>query len=408
MKVLVIGSGGRENAILYKLSENKNLQLYIFPGNGGSIEYAKRVNLENFEDIKEFCIENEIKMVIVGPEEPIANGISDYLESYGIFTIAPNLKFAFLEASKGKSKEFMKENNIPIPYFGYFDNFSSAFDFIKSLKPPYVIKADGLAGGKGVSIAYSLDEARIILIEYFEGKFKDASKKVVIEEYIDGFEVSAFIVMDGKDYKFLGYAKDYKRLLDGDNGPNTGGMGSYTPVSIDENLHRKIIKNIIEKTVEKIEGYKGFLFFGLIIKNNEPFVLEYNIRLGDPETQVLVLSWSFNFLELLTSIKERKLKDFIVSFNELYFLNVVLTSKGYPFEYKTGYKIENIEKVDKSEAIVFHAGTEIVDNKVITNGGRVLNIVGFGDSLNVARERAYKYASIVNFENKFYRKDIGL
>ena len=407
MKILVIGSGGRENAILYKL-KSENCDLYITPGNGGSINYAKRIKLNNFDEIKNFCLENKIDFVFVGPENPIAEGITDYLESYNIFTIAPNLKYAYLEASKGKAKEFMKKNNIPIPNFGYFDDYNLAFDFLKSLNPPYVIKADGLASGKGVSICYDLREAEKTLREYFEGKFGQASKKVVIEEFIDGFEISAFICMDGKNYKFLGYAKDYKKLLDNDKGPNTGGMGSYTPVEIDENLHNKIIKEIIERTVEKIEGYKGFLFFGLIIKEKQPYVLEYNIRLGDPETQVLSLYWDFKLSELFLAIKERKLENFKINFKNEHFLNVVLASKGYPFEFIKGYEIKNLDKIDENEVIVFHAGTEFKDNKFITNGGRVLNIVGFGENRELARKRAYKYAQIIDFEGKFYRNDIGI
>ncbi|MEO0202953.1 MAG: phosphoribosylamine--glycine ligase [candidate division WOR-3 bacterium] len=406
MKVLVIGSGGRENAILYALSKSK-CEIFISPGNGGSTKYATRVKLSSFENIKNFCIENKVDLVIIGPENPIAEGIVNYLENYNIYTIAPSLEFAYLEASKGKAKEFMKRNKIPIPNFGYFDEFNKAFDFIKSLNPPYVIKADGLAGGKGVSIVYDLEEAKKVLNEYFKGKFKEASKRVVIEEFIDGFEISAFICMDGINYKFIGYAKDYKKLLDNNKGPNTGGMGSYTPVEISEKLHKKIIQEIIERTVDNIRGYKGFLFFGLIIKSEQPYVLEYNIRLGDPETQVLALSWNFDFLELLISIKERKLDNFKVSFKDDHFLNVVLASKGYPFEFKTGYEIKNLDKVDESEAVIFHAGTEISNNKFITTGGRVLNIIGFGKSRNEAREIAYKYAEIIDFENKYYRSDIG-
>lgn len=407
MKILVIGSGGRENAILYKL-KSENCDLYITPGNGGSSKYAKRIKLNGFDDIKNFCLENKIDFVFVGPENPIAEGITDYLESYNIFTIAPNLKYAYLEASKGKAKEFMKKNNIPIPKFGYFDNYNSALEFLKTLSPPYVIKADGLAGGKGVSIVNEFEIAKNVLKEYFEGRFGQASKKVVIEEFIDGFEVSAFICMDGKNYKFLGYAKDYKRLLDNDQGPNTGGMGSYAPVKIDKNLHNKILKEIIEKTIENIEGYKGFLFFGLIIKDKQPYVLEYNIRLGDPETQVLSLYWDFELLELFLAIKERNLDNFKISFKNEHFVNVVLASKGYPFDFSKGYEIKNLDRIDENEVIVFHAGTEFKDNKFITNGGRVLNVVGFGKSRELARERAYKYAKIIDFEGKFYRNDIGI
>jgi len=407
MKILVIGSGGRENAILHKL-KSENCDLYITPGNGGSSNYAKRIKLNNFDEIKNFCLENKIDFVFVGPENPIAEGIVDYLESYNIFTIAPNLKYAYLEASKGKAKEFMKKNNIPIPKFGYFDNYNLALEFLKTLNPPYVIKADGLAGGKGVSIVDNFEVAKNILKEYFEGKFGQASKKVVIEEFIDGFEVSAFICMDGKNYKFLGYAKDYKKLLDNDQGPNTGGMGSYTPVQIDKNLHNKILKEIIEKTVEKIEGYKGFLFFGLIIKENQPYVLEYNIRLGDPETQVLSLYWDFKLSELFLAIKEKNLENFKIRFKNEHFVNVVLASKGYPFEFIKGYEIKNLDKIDENEVIVFHAGTEFEDNKFITNGGRVLNVIGFGEDRELSRKRAYKYAQIIDFEGKFYRSDIGI
>ncbi len=406
MRILVIGSGGRENAILHKLSESHS-KLFISPGNAGSLRYAKRIKLNSFEDIKDFCLENEIDIVLIGPENPIAEGVADYLEKYNIFVVAPNLEFAYLEASKGKAKEFMKRNNISIPNFGYFDNFEYAYRFLISLNPPYVIKADGLAGGKGVSIVYNLDEAKNVLEEYFGGKFGESSKKVVIEEFIEGFEISAFIAMDGKNYKFLGYAKDYKKLLDNDKGPNTGGMGSYTPLELSENLHNKIIKNIIERTVENIEGYKGFLFFGLIIKDENPYVLEYNVRLGDPETQVLALSWNFDLLELIISIREKSLDKFKVSFKNDHFVNVVLTSKGYPFEFEKGFEIKNLDKVDENEAIVFHAGTEILDNKIITNGGRVLNVVGFGESREIARERTYKYARIIDFDNKYYRTDIA-
>jgi len=407
MKILVIGSGGRENAILHKL-KSENCDLYITPGNGGSSKYAKRIKLNTFDEIKNFCLESKIDFVFVGPENPIAEGITDYLESYNIFTIAPNLKYAYLEASKGKAKEFMKKNNIPIPKFGYFDNYNSALEFLKTLNPPYVIKADGLAGGKGVSIINEFGIAKNVLTEYFEGKFGQASKKVVIEEFIDGFEISAFICTDGKNYKFLGYAKDYKRLLDNDQGPNTGGMGSYAPVKINKNLHNKIIKEIIEKTIENIEGYKGFLFFGLIIKKNQPYVLEYNIRLGDPETQVLSLYWDFKLSELFLAIKEKNLDNFKISFKNEHFVNVVLVSKGYPFEFVKGYEIKNLDKIAENEVIVFHAGTEFKDNKFITNGGRVLNIVGFGENRELARKRAYKYAQIIDFEGKFYRNDIGI
>ncbi len=409
MKVLVLGSGGREDAFLWKLSRSSYVEeLYVSPGNGGSYRFASRVNLKTTDDILDFCRQRNIDIVVPGSENFIVQGIKDILEEHGIFTMAPSKRWSFLEGSKGKAKRFMESIGIPIPRYGYFETYQDAKDYILNMQPPYVIKADGLAGGKGVSIVHDRDEALRTLREYFEGRFGEASKKVVVEEYLDGWEVSAFIVMDGKHYRFLAYAKDYKRAYDGNRGPNTGGMGAYSPVdAVDRSLHERILKRIVEPTVSNIEGYVGFLFFGLMVVDGEPYVLEYNVRMGDPETQVILPRLENDLLEIILLAKESNLEQLDIKLEDVYALDVVIASKGYPESYEKGYRIQGLDSLDE-DVLLFHAGTERKGEELITNGGRVMHVVGLGRTLEEARNKAYRNVQRISFENMFFRKDIGI
>lgn len=418
MKVLVIGGGGRENALSYSLSISPLLkELYVAPGNAGIRKIGEEVPIkaEDIESLLKFAKDKKIDLVVVGPEIPIVNGIRNIFEKEGIAVFAPRKEVSFLEGSKVRAKEILKKYGIPTAEHRSFSNFEEAKNYIEKIDGPYVIKANGLAAGKGVSILEKRDDAIRTLEEYMiDGKFGESSRKVVIEEFLKGKELSLFVVSDGDSWKFIGDAKDYKRLYDNDKGPNTGGMGSISPVPfINDNKRDIIFERIVEPTFYALRRenlrYEGVLYFGLIWTDKCPMVLEYNVRFGDPETQVLVLRYDFDLLELFLRTVEGELKDFNPKLKDKYAVTVILASRGYPGEYEKGFEIVGIDEAKKLDRVfVFHAGTVIKDSKILTNGGRVLNVCGIGDTLSEARERAYRGVKEIKFNGMHYRKDIGL
>jgi len=421
MNILILGSGGREHAFSWKLSQSPLLnKLYIAPGNAGTAQNGENISLSlsDFNSIKQFALDKEIDMIVVGPEAPLVDGIHDYFandKETDFAVIGPKKAGAMLEGSKDFAKDFMKKYNIPTAASMTFtvDTLDDGFEYLKTLSPPYVLKADGLAAGKGVIIVQDVDEAKKCLSTMLrDAQFGEASKKVVIEEYLDGIELSVFVITDGKSYKILPVAKDYKRIGEGDTGPNTGGMGSVSHVPFaDEHLMNKIESRIIIPTINGLikEGikYSGFIFFGLMNVNGDPYVIEYNARMGDPEAEAIIPRIKTDILEMFIATAEEKLEDFEVVFDERYAASVILASKGYPGSYEKGKQIKGLEKV--SNSIVFQAGTtndkEI--KQVITNGGRVLAITSFGNTLEEALAQTYQTADVIDFEGKTYRKDIG-
>lgn len=419
MNVLLIGSGGREHAIAWKISQSKKLtKLYIAPGNAGTASCGVNVPLQsdNFEEIAAFIIEKGVNMLVVGPEDPLVKGVCDFFRSDSRFTnllvIGPGKLGASLEGSKEFAKEFMKRNNIPTA--GYLsvtkENLEEGLKFIDSISSPYVLKADGLAAGKGVLILESADEARQELKEMLNGKFGAASKKVVIEEFLSGIEMSAFVITDGENYKILPEAKDYKRIGEGDTGLNTGGMGCVSPVPFaGADFLKKVEVRVIKPTIEGIKKekipYTGFVFFGLMNCNGEPKVIEYNVRLGDPETEVILPRLKTDLLELFIGAATKKLSSVKVEIDAKTCVTVMLVSGGYPGGYKKGFIIDGLEENEGS--LVFHAGTRLNQDKVETNGGRVIAVSSLGDSMNQALELSYKNAAKIRFEGVYYRRDIG-
>jgi phosphoribosylamine--glycine ligase len=421
MNVLILGSGGREHAIATKITESNLLnKLFVATGNAGTSLIGKNVDIDinDFVQIKKECISNNIDLVIVGPEAPLVNGIYDYLindkDLQNIKVFGPSKKAAQLEGSKEFAKKFLVKNNIPTARYKSFNKneINQAFEFLETLSPPFVLKADGLAGGKGVVILNNLYDAKEELSEMLSNnKFGQASSRVVIEEFLDGIELSCFVVTDGVSYKILPFAKDYKRIFDGDKGLNTGGMGAVSPVPfIDSDFYTKIEEQIVKPTILGLKkdnlDYKGVIFIGLIKVGNNPFVIEYNVRFGDPETEVVLPRITSDVLELFDSIASAKLNDYQLKTTNKTALTVMLVSKGYPGKYEKEKQIKNLDKV--SESVVFHAGTKKIDDKVVTNGGRVLAITSFGNNIIKAREKSYKNAELIGFDGKFYRKDIGL
>ena len=413
MSVAVIGSGGREHAISWAISKSIS-KIFIIPGNAGTSQIGENVNINplDFPNLINFLKKNNINEVIVGPENPIAEGIKNVLEKENIKVFAPSKEASILEASKTWARIFMKKYQIPHPNFEYFSNFEKAISSLKNKKFPIVIKADGLCGGKGTFIAKNKKEAENIIEELLKNKkFGKASEKIVIEEFLKGEEISIFVVSVGKIWKYLGSARDYKRLLDGDKGPNTGGMGSFSPSPLAKG---KILEKIFEKIVEKTfyglekEGlkYEGVLYFGLMISEGEPYVLEYNVRLGDPETQVVLPLLETKFYEIVKSVFNKDLKSLEIKRKKAYAVDVVIASQGYPFKYEKNKEIKGLEKV--KDVLVFHAGTKKENNKILTTGGRVLNIVGISQNLKEAREKVYKEIGKIYFEGMYYRKDIGI
>ena len=415
MKILIIGSGGREHAISMALSKNSNSnKIYAIPGNPGMLEYCECININQlqFNKIISFIKKNSIDLVIIGPEVPICEGLTDIIEDIGVKVFAPNMLASKLESSKRFTKELSLDNNIPTSDAKWFIDFVSAERYLKSLKPPYVIKADGLAAGKGVSISENYDDAIIALEDIFNGRFGE-NQSVLIEEFLVGEEISYFAVTDGVNICPLIGAQDHKRLLDGDLGPNTGGMGAYCPPPLlSKNLENKIISHILEPTLYGLKNrginYKGVLFAGLMVKDNEPKLIEYNIRFGDPETQALLMLLKSDFTELVMSVVNEDLKSYKLEWYDQKALTVVLANDGYPNQYNQNEEITGIDEAEMNPKIkVFHAGTKIRDEKLIASGGRVLNVTSIDESIENARENAYQAIKKINYRGKIYREDIA-
>jgi phosphoribosylamine--glycine ligase len=420
MRVLLLGSGGREHALAWKISQSSILdQLFIAPGNAGTRQFGKNIPLSpiDFIAVKSFVLENNIDMVVVGPEEPLVLGIYDFFvgdaELYKIPVIGPSKYGAQLEGSKDFAKAFMNRHSIPTAKYATFtiDNLEEGLTFLKNMKSPYVLKADGLAAGKGVLIIHDLDEAQAELKSMLQHeKFGEASKKVVIEQFLDGIELSVFIVTDGHSFKLLPEAKDYKRIGEGDTGPNTGGMGAISPVPFaDAAFMDKVHNRIIVPTVKglKSEGivYKGFVFFGLICVKGDPYVIEYNCRMGDPETEVVIPRLKSDILDLFEGIASNTLSERDIQFIDKSAATVMMVAGGYPDVYEKGKQIYGLNSV--VDSLVFHAGTIADGPSVLTSGGRVLAVTSYGKNIEVAIEKAYEAVSKISFEGAYYRKDLG-
>lgn len=419
MNILLIGSGGREHALGWKIKQSKKIKnLFFAPGNAGTAEIGINLNsgVSDFHKIKELVLENQIKMVVVGPEVPLVEGIHDFFASdpnlKSIKVVGPKKAGAQLEGSKDFAKDFMMRNTIPTAkYFTVSSkNLSEGLSFLKTMTSPYVLKADGLAAGKGVLIIDSIEEAENSLKKMLAGQFGHASSKVVIEEFLSGVEVSIFVITDGKSYKILPEAKDYKRIGEGDTGLNTGGMGSISPVPFaNAEFMKKVETQIIQPTIsglqkEQIE-YNGFIFFGLINVKGNPYVIEYNVRLGDPETEAVILRVKSDFVDLLEGAANGNLEEKNIEIDERTAVSVMLVSGGYPEIYEKGKIITKIENTQNS--IVFHAGTKTEGNNIVTNGGRVIAISSYGKTMKEALNTSYKNAEVIQFDKKYYRKDLG-
>ena len=419
LNILLVGSGGREHAMAWKIKQSKKVtQLFIAPGNAGTASLGENipVGVSDFEGLKKAVLEKEINLVVVGPEVPLVEGLHDFFladeELKNIDVVGPQKAGAMLEGSKDFSKEFMERHNIPTAKYKTVtaETLKEGTDFLKTMQAPYVLKADGLAAGKGVLIISDLAEAEESLKTMLDGQFGEASSKVVIEEFLSGIELSVFAITDGKDYQILPEAKDYKRIGEGDTGLNTGGMGAISPVPFaDAAYMKKIEDRIIKPTVDGLQKdnipYNGFIFFGLINCGGDPFVIEYNVRMGDPETEAVMLRIKSDFVDLLEAAANGTMAEQTVEIDERTAVTVMLVSGGYPGEYVNGKVMTGFEKVDNS--ISFHAGTKQLGKNVVTAGGRVLAISSYGSSMKEALTQSYGNAEKINFEGKYYRKDLG-
>ena len=421
MNVLIIGSGAREHAFCWKLKDSANIEkIYVAPGNAGTLKVAENLDIDilNFNELKNIIIDRSVNLVIVGPEIPLIEGVVDFInnepELNSTLVVGPSKAGAMLEGSKDFSKEFMFKHNIPTAKYKSFnqEDLDAGLDYLDSVSPPYVLKADGPAAGKGVLIIDDLKEAKQELTNMLKNnKFGTSGHNVVVEEFLDGIELSCFVLTDGNSYKILPYAKDYKRIGEGDKGLNTGGMGAISPVTFaDKEFLDKVEKRIIIPTINGLKSdnlpYKGFVFIGLIMVEKEPYVIEYNVRMGDPETQVVLPRIKSDFLDLMISTANESLSSCEMEILDDTYSNVVMVAGGYPEAYEKGNVITGIPK-NSEETIIFQAGTKTVNNDIVTNGGRVLSVVSKGTDHKQAVLKSYEIAAKINYKNKNYRKDIG-
>ena len=415
MKVGIIGSGGREHALCHAIKKSKKVdKIFCIPGNAGTHDIAINVNLDinNFELLKQFIIKNNIDIVIIGPEKPLVDGMVDFLETNKIKVYGPSKLASKLEGSKIFTKNLCKKYKIPTAKFGVFENTKKALNFLDQCKFPLVVKADGLAAGKGVYICENKNQGQQAVEEIFNGKFGKANE-LLIEEFLKGEEMSFFIISDGKNIKKFGTAQDHKRVGEGDTGLNTGGMGAYSPSRLENDLlDKKILDKIIKPTLKALENlntfFKGFLYAGLMIIEGEPYLIEYNVRMGDPECQTILPRLETNFLEIIEAVINQKLNQININWCDSKSLSIVQCSNGYPGTYESNKEIKNLDKIvlTKNE-FIFHAGTKIMDSKIVSNGGRVLNLVAKSSSFKKSREAVLILIKRINWENGFYRKDIG-
>ncbi len=415
MKIGIIGSGGREHAICHSLKKsNKINKIFCFPGNAGTAQFAENIilDLDNFETLKDFIIENRIDLIIVGPEKPLVDGLVDYLETFNIKVFGPNKIASQLEGSKIFTKQLCEKYKIPTAKFGVFENKNDSKNFLKNSKFPIVIKADNLASGKGVYICDNKDEAHTAIDEIFNGKFGIA-KNLLIEEFLDGEEMSFFIISDGVNIKKFGTAQDHKRVLEGDKGKNTGGMGAYSPSRlISDELEKKIMNKIINPTLKGLSElgsqYKGFLYAGLMIIDNEPYLIEYNVRMGDPECQTILPKLETDLVEVFLACCDQTLDTVVLNWSNKKSLCIVVCSKGYPDTFKKNIEIKNLEEINlEVNDYLFHAGTLKKNEKTFAIGGRVLNFISLSDDFRLAKNNILKNINELNWPDGFYRKDIG-
>ena len=415
MKIAILGSGGREHAMAYTISKSKKIKkIYCLPGNAGTEDVAENIiiNTNNFNEVYKFLKKEEVDLVIVGPEQPLVDGIVDFLEEREVKVFGPNKIASQLEGSKIFTKNLCKKFNIPTADFGIFDKIEDAKNFLKDVNYPIVVKADNLAAGKGVYISKNMEEANFAVEEIFNGKFGKA-KNILIEEFLNGEEMSYFIISDGKTIKNFGTAQDHKRVGEGDTGKNTGGMGAYSPSRlINDELEIKILDKIIKPTLKGLDelgtNYKGFLYAGLMIVNDEPYLIEYNVRMGDPECQTILPKLNSDFLEIVEACVEQKLEGKNIIWKEKQSMCVVLCSKGYPDNDEKNIKINNFDKLILNENnYLFHAGTEREENHIVAIGGRVLNFISLSDDLNNARQNIHNNLKKLDWNKGFYRRDIG-